>query len=230
MTEAEWLACTDPMPMLIFLRGKASDRKFRLFACACCRVFWHLVEDERSRTAVEISERYADGLITRQELASARSLLKADYRNKHRAAIAKAVSEQSAFRWAFGWDMARDTLRAKSSDAASLAIHGFGSACYNELLGDGRQGLWPVLLLHDNFGPLLFRHITLNPAWLAWNGAMVPKLAQGIYDDRAFDRLPILADALEEAGCLNDDILTHCRGPGPHARGCWVVDLILGKQ
>jgi hypothetical protein len=55
-------------------------------------------------------------------------------------------------------------------------------------------------------------------------------LAQAIYDDRAFDRLPILADALEEAGCDTADILAHCRGPGPHVRGCWVVDLILGKQ
>jgi hypothetical protein len=55
-------------------------------------------------------------------------------------------------------------------------------------------------------------------------------LAQGIYDERAFERLPILADALEDAGCTDAAILVHCRGPGPHVRGCWVVDLILGKQ
>ncbi|HUR53438.1 MAG TPA: hypothetical protein VMZ71_04880 [Gemmataceae bacterium] len=55
-------------------------------------------------------------------------------------------------------------------------------------------------------------------------------LANGIYEERAFDRLPILADALQDAGCDNDGILTHCRGDGAHVRGCWVVDLLLGKS
>ena len=75
-----------------------------------------------------------------------------------------------------------------------------------------------------------FRLATLAPEWAAWNDATVVKLAQGIYDDRAFERLPVLADALEDAGCDNADILAHCRGPGPHVRGCWVVDLLLGKS
>ena len=55
-------------------------------------------------------------------------------------------------------------------------------------------------------------------------------IAESIYDHRAFERLPALADALAEAGCSNPDILSHCRGPGPHVRGCWVVDLVLGKE
>ncbi len=66
--------------------------------------------------------------------------------------------------------------------------------------------------------------------WLAWNDGAIPKMAQAIYDDRAFDRLPILADALEDAGCDNQEILDHCRSNGEHVRGCWVVDLILGKS
>ena len=86
-----------------------------------------------------------------------------------------------------------------------------------------------VQLLRDVFGNP-FRAININPSLVAWNGGTVVKLAQAIYDDRAFDRLPILADALEDAGCDNADILAHCRGPGPHVRGCWVVDLILGKE
>ena len=85
-------------------------------------------------------------------------------------------------------------------------------------------------LLRDIFGLLPFRPVTIAPAWAIWNDATVVKLAQGIYDDRAVGRLPILADALEEAGCDNADILTHCRQPGPHVRGCWVVDLLLGKS
>jgi hypothetical protein len=75
-----------------------------------------------------------------------------------------------------------------------------------------------------------FRPVTGNPAWLAWSGGTTPRLAQAIYDERAFGRLPVLADALEDAGCADAEILGHCRGPGPHARGCWVVDLLLGKE
>jgi hypothetical protein len=69
----------------------------------------------------------------------------------------------------------------------------------------------------------------IAPAWLAWNGGTVRKLAEAIYEDQAFDRLPVLADALEDAGCSDADLLGHLRGPGPHARGCWAVDLLLGK-
>lgn len=74
-----------------------------------------------------------------------------------------------------------------------------------------------------------FRTPTIHPSWLAWNNGTVVKLAQVIYDDQAFDRLPILADALEEAGCTDADILAHCRQRGTHVRGCWAVDFILGK-
>jgi hypothetical protein len=84
-------------------------------------------------------------------------------------------------------------------------------------------------ILRDLFGNP-FRPVSVKSAWLAWDGGTVPRLAQSIYDDRAFDRLPALADALEEAGCTDSDILGHCRGPGPHVKGCWVVDLILGKD
>ena len=75
-----------------------------------------------------------------------------------------------------------------------------------------------------------FRPVAIDPAWLTWHDSTVPRMSQAIYDERAFDRLPILADALEEAGCTNADILGHCRGPGPHVRGCRVVDLLLGKK
>jgi hypothetical protein len=81
----------------------------------------------------------------------------------------------------------------------------------------------------------LFRDIFANPFRLvalkrSWITATVAAIAQSVYTDRAFDRLPILADALEEVGCTDQAILAHCRGPGPHTRGCWVVDLLLGKE
>jgi hypothetical protein len=84
--------------------------------------------------------------------------------------------------------------------------------------------------LRDLLGPLPFRPAAIDPAWLTWNDGTVQKIAQGIYDERAFDRMPILADALEEAGCTNQDILVHCRQHGEHVRGCWAVDLVLGKE
>lgn len=90
------------------------------------------------------------------------------------------------------------------------------------------ENIAQIGILHDIFGNP-FRTVAADPSWLAWNNGTVPALAQAIYDDRAFDRLPILADALEDAGCHNADILEHCRGGGEHARGCWVVDLVLGK-
>jgi hypothetical protein len=83
----------------------------------------------------------------------------------------------------------------------------------------------PSLLLRamTMIGP----YLGLNPAWLTPN---VLALATGIYADNAFDRMPILADALEEAGCDNTYVLGHCRGSWTHVRGCWVVDLLLGKS
>ncbi len=86
-----------------------------------------------------------------------------------------------------------------------------------------------VTLLRDIFGPLPFRPVAVDPSWLAWNAGTVRQLAEGIYQERAFDRIPILADALEEAGCDNEEILQHLRGPGPHVRGCWVLDLLSGR-
>jgi hypothetical protein len=83
-------------------------------------------------------------------------------------------------------------------------------------------------ILRDIFGNP-FRPVAVAPAWLTWNNATVPAIARHVYEDRAFHDLPILADALEDAGCTDADLLAHCRGPGPHVRGCWAVDLLLGK-
>ena len=84
-------------------------------------------------------------------------------------------------------------------------------------------------MMREVFGNPFRPAPAIDPSWLAWNGGTVRKLAQAIYDDRAFDRLPVLADALEDAGCNDAELLSLCRGPGPHARGCWALDLLLGK-
>jgi hypothetical protein len=83
--------------------------------------------------------------------------------------------------------------------------------------------------LRDIFGNP-FLQAAVDPAWLAWQGGTVVRLAEAIYEERHFADLPVLADALEEAGCSDQEILGHCRGPGPHAKGCWLIDLLLGKS
>jgi hypothetical protein len=85
-------------------------------------------------------------------------------------------------------------------------------------------------LLRDIFGNPFHPSPPLPPAVLTWNDGAVRRIAEGIYEGRAFDRLPILADALLDAGCDNEELIQHCRGDGPHVRGCWAVDLILGKS
>jgi hypothetical protein len=193
----------------------ASDRKPRLFACACCRQVWHLLTDDRSRRAVEVTERFVDGEATEEEWAAARAAARSaaghtDWDNYAPSSPSRALAAWQAAMAAgdAAWDAAWDAAGAAPWDAATKQ---------------------QAPLLRDIVGNP-FRPVTLAPAVLAWQGGTVGKLAEGIYEERAFDRLPILADALEDAGCTDRAILDHCRGPGPHARGCWVVDLVLGKQ
>jgi hypothetical protein len=222
VTEGEWLACTDPTPMLEFLRGKVSDRKLRLFACACCRRVRHLLNMESGQTLAEISERYADRLATEGELE---------------AALAKADDdfETVDHRTQSGEDAASATLLAAvrgvtyASDAAWYSTKAVGytaSSHGGKCIAEAAERHGQADLLRGIFGNP-FRLVSLDPAWQT---PTVLALAQSIYDQRAFERLPELADALEKAGCTNAYLLAHCRQPGPHVRGCWVVDLILGKE
>jgi hypothetical protein len=219
MTEAEWWACPDPDPMLLFLRGRASDRKLRLFASACARRIWDIMEDERSRLVVELVEQTADGLANsallrvaqRENDAFCQTLL-ARTAPHIAARMANAVAAGAA--WPAAWNAV--------SEVRSALRHNFDVRASLEA---GQQRL----LLIEVFGNP-FRPPTLDPSWLRWNDSTVPKIAHGIYEERAFDRMPILHDALLDAGCDNEDALAHCREPGPHVRGCWVVDLLLGKS
>ena len=84
--------------------------------------------------------------------------------------------------------------------------------------------------LRDLFGPLLFHTLMLNSAWLTWHSGLLVSMARRMYESRDFADMPVLADALEEAGCTNPDVLSHCRQQGTvHVRGCWVIDELLGK-
>jgi hypothetical protein len=258
MTESEWSRCTDPQAMLDFLRasGQVSDRKLRLFAVACCRRIWHLLPDERSRRAIEVGERYADGQVTGNQAITAGD-----------AAAEVSGHNLDGIPAEVGWRAARaaDHLLPLPEEAWQLnlvwakvatAMEGEQlvlEGAHPELLDSwseqsvesGRTMGWTAdnpegtlaRILREVYGPLPFRNVRIDPAWLAWHDSTVRKLAQASYDERILpegildqSRLVVLADALEEAGCTNQDLLSHCRNGGTHVRGCWVLDLLLGKQ
>lgn len=212
MNEAEWLARADTRLQLVFLEGKATGRKARLFACGVGRCLWPFLGDERSRRVVEVAEKHADGLATETELAAAREAA-SNARRGVASRTASWVSDHSP------WQAARMTIVSIQLAQAEVSAKDWS----NNVAARSRP------LLHCVFGNP-FRPVTIDPSWLRWNDGTVPKLAQVIYDARAFDRLPLLADALEDAGCTDTAILPHCREPGEHVRGCWVVDLLLGKS
>jgi hypothetical protein len=195
--------------MLEFLHGKASERKFRLFAVACCRRIWGAITNPHSREAVEVAERHADLEVGDEGLLVA-----------HAAAYGRAWRELPAERAA--WDVTSD-------DAFEAAHETVGHAAWSTRRKARASELRAqVALIHDVFNNP-FRQVRIEPSCLTWQGSLVREMAQTIYGERRFEDLPILADALEDAGCDNADILDHCRRPGEHARGCWVVDLLLGK-
>lgn len=248
MTEAEWLTCADPGEMLWFLEQKQkkppkrkwpklTERKQQLFACACCRRIWHWLVDERSRRAVEVAERSADGSVTNEELVAAAAdaygaatddraydndaVGAPEYAALYTIGIYDSTGAISTMTPSFNaWNAADNTAGAIANRASLKAPdEGAWEAAYcAEMLAQAD-------LVRDIVGNP-FRPVTLNPAWLTPN---VIELAQAIYDDRAFDQMGELADALHDAGCDNNEILSHCRGPGPNVRGCWVIDLVLGQ-
>jgi hypothetical protein len=289
VTEAEWLTCTDPQRMLEFLSSKASDRKLRLFAVACCHRIWHMLTEERSKRAVETAERFADGLATDEDLETASI---AAWNVKKEGVVLQEAERESelghaertkteATLWAVeaaAWTVTEEAIKAGNS--SSLVLQGAvpreleagylmslltgmttedqgatrweadrlggdeerrkaAFRWFSEKAAGARRDLEgrkdaaaeeercrQSKLIRDCFNPFNRQGHSTAP----WKGGIVVRLAQAIYDERAFDRLPVLADALEEAGCTDADLLAHCRQPGEHVRGCWVVDLLLGKK
>jgi hypothetical protein len=228
MTEAEWLACTDPQPMLEVVWEKASDRRLRLFGCACVRRVWDLLLEEQSRTLVEVGELYADGFVDEQELSKDRQSSD-DYLHDVDGGGSELVLPETEASHA-----ACEVADRGAGIFTALYASRYASSAREEGGREQAERAAQAALLRDIFGPLPFRPAAVSPAWQT---PTMRVLAQGAYDQRelpagSFDvaRLAVLADALEEAGCTDQDILTHLRGPGPHVRGCWVVDLLLGKS
>jgi hypothetical protein len=232
MTESEWLTCDDPQAMLEQVRQTASQRKLRWFACACVRSVWHHLLDESSQRAVEVSERYADGNATASELADAEV---AAFEVARVADLRTTVSDP-------GWAATRAAARSANSDSYTAGGSSFfvalcfapwsfqhGQVYRGDPVAKSAARRRQCDLLLDILGNP-FRVSVIHPDWLAWNEGTVTRLATHIYEGRRFDEMTILGDALEDAGCDNADILDHCRSGSEHVRGCWVVDLILGKE
>jgi len=223
MTEADWLTCADPEPMLEYLRGRISDRKVHLFAVACCRRAWSFLSDERCCRAVEVAERFADGGADVKELAAVRTAtLAAERGPADRAAYWTAHPNPSETIW----NVHTGCAEAEMANALLGVSPREHEAAWNAAGRVANQA--QAELLREIVGNP-FRPVVVDPRWLAWSGATVRRIARGIYEEGRFDHLPILADALEDAGCDNADLLIHCRDEG-HVRGCWAVDLLLGQS
>jgi hypothetical protein len=242
MTEAEWLAGVDPRPLWEFIRCTISRRKTRLLACACCRSIWHLLADERSRWAVEVGERLADGLAEPQEIKTA--YFRADAAVAESTGVVKAAAATAADRvllpgdqlsfYGLAWYYSTLALGAERLVAAGVGPKGLKRWWEEKTATDWRMAGW----IEPKAGAIIcqrLRDIVGNPFCLlslprSWLTPASQKLARWIYEKRSFDRLPLLADALKSAGCTNQAILQHCRQQGEHVRGCWLLDLLLGKQ
>jgi hypothetical protein len=205
MTETDWLTCSDSTPMLEFLLDNTSHRKLCLYGSACCHRFWQHITHEHSRNAVEVLEKYADGLATERQLTAVFNAHERTFGKHSHDGIYYGV--EAAIQIAYGSNPYY-VLLSSSPDLIS-----------NERLSQSS-------LLREIFGNP-FRPATIDPRWLS---STVIDLAHSIYDERAFERMPILADALMDAGCDSDEIINHCRSEGLHVRGCWVVDLLLSQK
>jgi hypothetical protein len=233
-TDADWLGGTDPQKMWEFLRGKASERKLRLFAFACEQRVWRhgmickpqdegildqFIEGKGCNGDVRkylVAQRRVEGRYHSHQMAkyALSAVLKDD--------AAQAASETASFASGYVYFLAIERNQKHTehpADADEQLVFAARAARDAETKDQS-------ILLRDIFGNPI-RPVALGASWLT---PQVVALAQGIYKDRAYGRLPILADALKEAGCTNPEVLNHCLSEGPHVRGCWVVDLLLRKE
>jgi hypothetical protein len=218
----EWSRRSDSEVMRQDFCLEATDRKLRLFAVACCRRVQQLLGDERSRRAVDAAEQFADGLISQVQLEEACRAAEDAER------IAQAIlGENDDFY--FGYHAARAAQLTAEKDIRlwldDIARSMFDIVSFNPDASEETENQVHRCLLLDLFNP--FRPGDLDPRWQT---STVVDLARAIYDQDAFDRMPVLADALMDAGCDIDEIIVHCRQSGDHVRGCWVVDLLLARE
>jgi hypothetical protein len=224
--EDKWPTDYHVEEMLQYLGDSASQRKLRYFMVACARRVLPKSADNEMLIALEVAEKFADQSVSKRELSRVRQALKV----RHTTRFAKhGPLYTDHIRSVPAWHATREQI-------VRGAAEGSGCCAWSSTRKSDQYGIsmsYPrdelmaqANLVRDIFGNP-FRPVTFDPRWRSSN---VVGLAQAIYDDKAFERMPILADALMDAGCEDDEIIGHCRGPGPHVRGGWVVDLVLDKK
>jgi hypothetical protein len=223
MTEPEWLAATDILRLLSESYARESSiRKWRMFAISCCRSVWaHL--SEWARQSLVILENVAGGELP----------------DSARAERSKTAPQPQSYADRAVWKAIRPGKEARAFARYDIPRHILSAAGPHD--GDpGREAVRKILAdaARDIFGnPFRTSRLTFDPAWRSGNDAASLILAQSAYNEHSLPageldpaRLAVLSDALEESSCTDDEILGHLRSPGPHVRGCWALDLVLGKQ
>jgi hypothetical protein len=252
MTEAEWLECVSPQKMREHLESVApSERKLRLFAAACCRRVARWFVGPRQSAALDELERYAEGQVSAEELERAGTADDApdewhddltddendvdtiddtiDTRNAAYEAIGAVYQATASDPPGEG----QPTYYHRLYDTIThvVAAAGYGAVAADRINGrilfaQAEERVALANLLRDIFGNP-FRLPALDPTWRTSTAVAI---AQNVYESRDFGAMPILADALQDAGCDDEELLAHCRDPKQvHVRGCWVVDAVLGK-
>ncbi len=256
MNEKQWLSCSSPEPMIRFLLGtdeprvidieafphcRTSDRKFRLFACACFSHIRHLFTNELASTAVEVAGRYAHGNATPDELREIATRVGQVLNDLEPTWRASRGAERADLQLIYEpLALALQICRPEAPKAAYYASSNAYLAAAdiaNPDVGTSDSGFaasqqaverLQADTLRDLIGPALFRPLPpLDPQWLTWSGGTVLHLARSIYEGRDFDALPILGDALEASGCSDKELLGHLHSGRRHWLGCWGLDTVL---
>ncbi len=214
MTESEWLICSEPELMLAFVEGRASERKLRLFAAACCDEVRALLPDENARELAGLLARWVEESPRLMVSISAWLTLGRMIRSLAQAAggVGDVGSGPRLSSFSQGVFVARIALLAARSMTPTGPQRGYFCDLAREVFG-------------NPFGPP-----RVEEAWLRWDNACVANLARSMRDGRRFDDLPVLADALEDAGCDETGLLEHLRRGSEHVPGCWALDALLGES
>ncbi len=243
MKEGKWLGNSNAYELIEHVGSRSGPprlRPLRLFACACCRRWWPFLTEEWARRAVEVSEQFADDRVDEAARAEAEQAAREVNRFVTEQSSLTEEERQGALppwwtnevcrfmHWASIWAVMKPTAAGSVVTCESGAVQALGR-------GATAPGGIPFVpprdtarLVREVFGNP-FRPAVIDPRWLAWGGGTVPRMARAIYEERRFADLPVLADALEEAGCADAGILGHCREPAGHVPGCWLLDALLGR-